>query len=695
MKQKTNFKKLFKPKSVAVVGVSQTVGKVGYSLAKNIIKNEYSGGIYFVNPKYKKLFNLPCYNSLVEIPVKKIDCVIVAVPAKYVVEVVRQGSQKCKNFVVISAGFGEMGIEGHNQEMQLLNLAKEKDLTILGPNCLGFINPIISLNASFASGMPAIGSTAFISQSGALAVAMLDKAEENHLGFSQIISIGNKMQVDVATLIQYLATDKDTKVIAIYAEGINNGGKFIKAIQVAIKNNKQVIILKSGKTEIAQKAIALHTGSLAGSDDIFSAALEKAGAQRVNDFSELVAMVKLAEKINYSNKLAKPQLAIITNAGGPGVLATDEIGGYDNLQLASLSTTVKNNLKTFLPVAASVENPIDLLGDATAKLYQQAIEQVSIDENVNIILIILTPQDQTPVNEIAELIVEFQKNKRQLLVPIFIGGKRIKQAEEFFNYHQIIHFSSISVALKILAKAFQQQSIFEAKQHRLNPQRQCTSLKIINQVRNEKRNILYFSESQQLAEIYQLPISSFWEVTNGLKASLKTQYPCVAKIDAPQILHKTDRGGVILPIENNVQLRNAIQKLKADFPEEGARIIVQPLLPIKTELIIGMKKDPIFGPVIMVGLGGIYTEIFKLVDFLITPLSKPEIKQRLKHSHLAFLFQKTRGQEKYDLVELVEIIYHLSILATENPEILMIDINPLLIYNDGQPAVAVDFKVII
>lgn len=696
MNQKNNFDELFYPKSIAVIGASETEGKVGNSIAKNVIGNKYKGNVYFVNPKHTEIFHVPCYKTIEEIPVKKIDCAIVVVPAKYVEEVIRNGSDKCKNYVVISAGFGEKGIEGHNREMRLLNLAQEKGLKIMGPNCLGFINSSASLNASFASGMPnSDSSTVFISQSGALAVAAMDKARKESLGFSQVISIGNKMQVDITSLIDYFSDKKEIETIAIYSEGVNNGEQLIFAIQEAIKKGKQIIILKSGVSETAKKTIALHTGSLAGSDDIFSAALKKSGAIRVDSFEELFSFIRFLENLNQENLSLGFRVAIVTNAGGAGVLAVDEIEKQNLLTLSNLSGDIKNVFKKNLPEEASVENPIDILGDADEMRYKNTLEKIIGEDNVDIVFAILTPQDQTPVENIASLIIDINQRNEKLVIPVFIGGDRVESSLKKFDSFKITSFKSYEDAVQVVGKVFQKKFTNEFKYHKVNSKRREIAFKIFDQIKDEKRNSLYFAEAKKLANLYELPLSKFWDVTEGMKASVNINYPCVAKIDNPKILHKTDRGGIILPITTNLQLLSATKDLLEKFKEEGSRVVVQPLYENKTELILGLKRDDIFGLVIMIGLGGIYTEIFKLVDFMVVPLSRSEIKRNLKNSKISFLFQQTRGQEKYDLDEMVDIIYSLSILAEENPEISMIDINPLLIYNDRRKAIGVDFKVMI
>ncbi|MEN8252273.1 MAG: CoA-binding protein, partial [Patescibacteria group bacterium] len=423
---KQNYRKLFKPKSIAVIGASDSEGKVGNMIAKNITSHNYDGDVFFVNPKREKILGKKCYATLADIG-HPVDCAIVVVPGKFVESVVHESASNCKNFVVISAGFGETGLAGHNREMSLNELATAEGVNILGPNCLGFLTPSIGLNASFAEGLPKEGKIAVISQSGALAVAIMDKAREENIGFSSVVSIGNKMMIGAAELIEYYTKDNNTTTIALYLEGVNRGEAFLRAISNAVKAGKKVIVLKAGKTEAAQEAIALHTGSLAGSDDIFSAALVKSGAIRAENMSDFFALVRFADC--YKNDIKKvAKIGIVTNAGGPGVLATDVVSDIDGIGMSNLEKSTKDALKEKLPAAASVHNPVDLLGDATLERYQEGIKKLVADKNVDIILVLLTPQDQTPVDDIAKLVIEMQRKTKKIILTSFIGGERVRSA---------------------------------------------------------------------------------------------------------------------------------------------------------------------------------------------------------------------------------------------------------------------------
>jgi acetyltransferase len=691
MKQKQNFEQLFKPRSIAVIGASDTKGKVGNMIAHNIISHDYDGDVFFINPNREEVLGKKCYKSLADVG-QRVDCTIVVVPAQFVKQVIHESAMICDNFVVISAGFGETGLEGHNREMELKSMAEEEGINILGPNCLGFLTPELGLNASFAEGLPKVGRVAVISQSGALAVAIMDKAREENIGFSSVISIGNKMQLGAAELIEYFGQDKSTDVIALYLEGVARGSLFLSAISQVVKSGKKVIILKAGKTQAAQEAIALHTGSLAGSDEIFSAALRKVGAIRAESMSEFFALVRFASE--YKNEIDNPaKIGIVTNAGGPGVLATDVVASLDGIKMSSLTQKTKDILTKKLPQAASVHNPVDLLGDALLDRYELGVKKLVSDDEVDVVLVLLTPQDQTPVDDIARMLVDTKNKTKKLIIASFIGGERVRGAIDLLNSEGVLHFDSPRTALEAVSLFVKKQKIYGLTKKNIDKSRVDKVQKILQKAKG--RESLYFEECAKIARRYNLPISKFWDITDGLRADQKVLYPCVVKVDNPNILHKTDRGGVILPIKNLRELYEARKVLLLRFKEEGTRIIAQPMLPIKTELIIGLKRDPVFGTVIVAGLGGIYTEIFKKVDFYISPINIMEIKHILKNGNIAFLFNGARGENNYNLDSITNIIYNMTLIGDENPEISAIDINPLLAYNDDKKDVAVDFKIVL
>lgn len=679
--------KFFNPRSVALVGASEQEGKVGNAIAKNILNFGYSGKVFFVNPKHEIIFGQKCHKFLGEIG-EEIDLAIIAVPAEFVNEIIKKSSGKIKNFVVISAGFSETGNEGKEREAELKAIASENNVNILGPNCLGFINPFINLNASFAGGMPEKGNIALVSQSGALAVAMLDLADKENVNFSRIVSIGNKMQIGESDLLVYLENDENTKVIGMYLEGIDDGEKFTTAAR-RISQKKPVVILKAGKSEKAQKAIASHTGALAVSDSIVNAVFENSGILRAENLGEFFDLLSLISVSGIDNG----KTVVVTNAGGPGVLATDAISEKE-IKLAELDEKTRENLKKVLPAESSVENPVDLLGDADEKRYEKTLKIIGKQNEIGNIICILTPQDQTPVNKIASKIIKFKKNAKKNILAVFIGGEKIRKAVQKLKNENISVFAFPERAVAALDKFAQWKKYRpESDDIRIDSNRKEEAEEILKQAKSQGRNALLFSEAKRVMERYGIKTIEAADLgfDSGIPENLK--FPVAAKIDSDKVLHKTDKKGLILDIKNQEELASAIRDLRGAFP--GENIIVQPMLSVKTELILGIKRDDIFGPVIVFGLGGIYAEIFKMVDFMLPSFSLEEIKMKLERSKIKFLFERFRGQEAFEKDTLADILIKLSQLAKEVDGIKELDINPLLAYNDGKDWMAVDVKIII
>lgn len=682
-------KNLFNPASIAIVGASEEEGKVGNVLAKNVLTLGYAGKVFLVNPKHDTLFGQKCYKSLSEIQ-ESVDLAIIVIPAKFVAGEISQNADRIKNYVIISAGFSEVGEEGKAREEEIKKIAQEKELNILGPNCLGFIIPSLKLNATFAGGMPTEGNIALISQSGALAVGMLDIAEKENYGFSCVFSIGNKMSLDESEILEYLANDTKTKVIGMYLEGIKNGEKFLE-VAAKISKIKPIVLIKAGKTEKSQKAISSHTGALAGSDEIISAVCEKVGIMRAENLEEFFNLLNL---ISLTEPPKTDLVAVVTNAGGPGVLATDAFKDK-KVKLADISDKNKADLRKFLPAESSLENPIDVLGDAHEDRYKKTLATLGKDKAISSFISILTPQDQTPVNKVASKIISFKNKNQSTIVASFIGGRRVEKAQKKLQKNGIPNFRFPHEAVEALDKYYEwsikKDSLFPEK-YIPDEERKNKVVGIIQKAKSEDRKALYFSEAKKVMEMYGVKTPDIIEITDKLSDSITT-FPVALKVDSDKTLHKTDKGGLALGIKNQEELDKAIEQMQKNFP--GERLIIQPMMERKTELIVGIKKDDIFGPVVVYGLGGIYTEVFKMVNFLIPPLSVEEIEKEIEKSKIGFLFRETRGQFPYNAKELSGILLGISHLAQEIKEVLEFDINPLLIYNDGKEGTAVDVKVMI
>jgi acetyltransferase len=693
MEKIKTYKSLFAPQSIAIVGASNKKGKIGTIVTENILKLGYDGKAYMVNPSYKILKMRRCYATLSKIK-NKVDVAIVCVPAKFVFDVVKDGAKNVKNFVIISAGFSENGAEGAKREQDLLNLAKKYNLNILGPNCLGFIVPGLKLNASFAGGMPKSGNIAFISQSGALAVALMDKADEENLGFSNIISVGNQMQLGEIELLEYLAEDKETKVIGMYLEGIKAGIKFLeKAKDVSIK--KPIVILKAGKTEKSQQAISSHTGALAGSDEIINVAFESAGIIRAYDLDNFFDLLKL---ISFTDAPKSNKVAVITNAGGAGVLTTDAFKGKE-IMLAEFDEKTKTELTKDLPSESSVQNPVDLLGDAREDRYENILNLLN-DQELGSVICLLTPQEQTPVEKISETIIKAKKINETPIISVFIGGGKTRKAILYLEKNNVPNFSNPENAVHALDQYYK-WSVFRKNKNKISeqkllPERMARVAKIIAGAKSQKRKALLFSEAAGIMKQYGIDCVESYEITLETKELPEIKnYPVVLKVDSDKVLHKSDKQALILNIENKDALSAAIKKLQENFP--GEQLLAQEQLLTQggqTEIILGIKKDEIFGPIVICGLGGIYTEVFKMIDFLIPPMNTDDLKKSITDGKIGFLFSGARGQAAYNIDEFTKIISGLMDFASENSEVKEFDINPIFIYNNGKKACAVDVKII-
>lgn len=686
LNQNKNLNKFFNPSSIAIVGATDGEGKVGTVITRNILELGYAGKIFLVNPGRKELYGRQCCAEIKNIK-EEIDLAVIIVPAPLVSGIVKNAANRVRNFVIISAGFSEIGGEGKKREEELKKIAGENNLNILGPNCLGFINPSLKLNATFAGGMPEEGNIGLISQSGALAVAILDIFAKKRLGFSGIFSIGNKMQIGEADLIEYLGSGAQSKVIGLYLEGIKDGRKFMETAG-RISKLKPVVILKAGKTEKAQKAISSHTGALAGSEEVTKAVFEKCGIIEAENLEEFVNLLCL---LSLTNPPLNSSAAVITNAGGAGVLATDAFKNRE-IKLMELSKDAKQKLKSVLPEAASVENPVDVLGDAREDRYENVLKILG-GENIGSFICALTPQQQTPVAEIAEKIISFAGDVKSAVVASFIGGEKVKPAIENLERNNVPNFSFPEQAIKALDSyhrwsVYQSEKINETKTE-IDLSRKRKVGEIIQKTRAEKRKALLFSEAGKIMEAYKIKTVETWNAGAGRLI----RFPAAVKVDSDKILHKTDKNGVILNVKDQDDLVRAMEKMKSLFP--GDNLIVQPMLERQTELILGIKQDEIFDSVVVFGLGGIYAEVFKMADFLIPPFNAGEAEKFLVKSKIGFLFKETRGKEPLDIRKIAKILERVGVLAQENPEIKEFDINPLLVYNDGREAVAVDVKIII
>ncbi|MDA3802754.1 MAG: acetate--CoA ligase family protein [Patescibacteria group bacterium] len=695
-----NLDKLFKPSSVALVGASNEKGSVGKDLIDNL-KNGYKGKVYPVNLKSKKIADLKAYSSLSKIK-GSVDLMLIAVPAKIVPRILEEGGKKgIRAAVVISAGFKEVG--NNDLEKKVQDICSKYNISLIGPNCLGIINPHISLNASFAASKANPGNIAFISQSGALCTAILDSASSLGLGFSKFISVGNKAVIDEVELFNYLANDDKTKIVAVYAEQLSNPKEIIKASLKLRKKGKPLLILKAGKSMAGAKASASHTGALAGSDKVYDALFNQAGIIRVDKIEELFNYIKI---FNNDKLIKSKNIAIITNAGGPGVVSVDCIE-KNNLSLAKLSKKTKDSLKNILPPAASYSNPVDILGDAKASRYKNSLEQVVIDKNVDSVIVILSPQSSTDVVESAKAIIEINKKHKKPIIPVFMGDHLVVDARDFFIKNNISSYLFPEDAVKSLAVFNDFYQLKNKKEKEKKMDFSDVNYKKVEEIFSEasKNNKKSFpeAEAREVFSLYNFEILKSYVAKSKLEAkkyAKKIDKDLVLKIVSPDILHKSDVSGIILDVKPNEVEKMydlIIKNVKARAPKariEGV-LVTEMLKDDGIEIILGAFKDPALGQTIMVGLGGIYVEVFKDVSFGLNPLKYSDAKNMINSLKSIKLLEGVRGQKEKDVEALIEAILRLAKLLDDFPEIKELDINPLFVLDKGKGVKVLDSRIIL
>lgn len=690
----------FSPKSIGVIGASRTEGKLGHAVLLNIVESGFRGQIYPVNPGSDEILGLRCYPDLSSIE-GQVDMAVIVIPAKFVLDAIEScGEKGVRSVVVITAGFRETGHEGLMAEKRMEDLARRHQMRILGPNCLGLIDTLVPLNASFAAGMPKRGKIAFMSQSGALCTSVLDIALANEIGFSRFISLGNKADLNEIDFLEAWSQDPESRVVMGYLEGIADGARFISVARELTKK-KPVIAIKSGTTNAGSKAVSSHTGTLAGSERAYEAAFKQAGVIRASSIGNLfdlgVAFARLP--LPPSDKAA-----IITNAGGPGIMASDAVERA-GLSLASLRKETMDRLRESLPSAASVTNPVDVLGDALADRYRTAMDLVSKDPNVGAIIVILTPQYMTEVEETARAVGEVAGSVNMPVFPCFMGeqntmaGVKILTAANLPNY--LVPEQAVG-ALKMMVEQRHWQERARPEFQTFPADRDRVS-RVFEKVRREERLQIGDAEAREILEAYniRIPKSQLCRTADeAVECAEELGYPVVMKIASPDILHKTDIGGVRLNNENGTDVRDAFDLLtyRASRYMPDAEIwgcLVQQQVRGGKEVILGMNRDPQFGPLVMFGLGGIYVEVLKDVAFRIAPFSREEAREMVQEIRSFNLLRGVRGQARSDLEAIVETLLIVSQLVTDFPEIVEMDINPLMVFDEGRGVMAIDMRLVL
>ncbi len=689
---------LLYPETVAVIGASATPGKVGYAVASNMISAGYSGKLVLINPKSDEILGHPCYPSL-EAYGEKVDMTVICIPTKFVKQAVEESIKAgCGAITCITAGFKETSAEGAELEIEIASLCRKAGVRLLGPNCLGMINTDNKINASFAAQMPDYGGISVISQSGALCTAILDWAAERHLGLGKLVSIGNKAELNETDFLKAFAEDEQTKVIVAYLESIISGDEFIKAAEEAA-TKKPVVILKAGTTKAGAKAASSHTGSLAGGDTAYGAAFKRCGVIRADGFEQLFdyATALLMQPIPKGKRLA-----IITNAGGPGIMAADaaEKAGF---QVGSLSADASDALKKVLPASASVGNPIDVLGDADADRYAAAVKAAEEDEEVDAIIVLLTPQAMTHAKETALAVAEYAKNGKKPILASFMGGEEVKPGREQLVECQLPDFPSPERAVDAL------RAMTEYAAWKQRPPRKVTRFpvnrrrveRIISRHLKQGRTEIGEIGAKEILRAYGFNTPEGFlarTVDESVEVAERLGYPVAMKIFSPDILHKSDVGGVRLNLHNADAVRDAFElmmlRVGRRHPEADVEgVYIERMCPKGKEVILGMSRDPQFGPMLMFGLGGIFVEVLKDITFHLAPVTAEEAMQMLKETRSYALLEGVRGESSVDMCAIAEGIQRISQLSTDFPNIIEMDINPFFVGKIGQAAYAADARM--
>jgi acetyl coenzyme A synthetase (ADP forming)-like protein len=695
---------IFRPKSVAVIGASNREGSVGHDLFRNILLGGYCGTLYPVNPKATSIAGVRAYPNISAIP-DDVDLALIIVPAAAAPEVMDEcGRKGVRGAVIVSAGFKEIGPEGAELERRTVAIARQYRIPLVGPNCLGVINTDadILLNASFARCMPKHGNIAFVSQSGALCAGILDYARGRNIGFSKFISFGNKADVTETDLLRYLATDDSTDVILMYLETLADGRALIelaREITGELAHRKPILAIKSGRTSQGAAAARSHTGSLAGSDVVYDAIFAQAGILRAETVEELFDFA-----VGFSRQpLPKGnRFAIVTNAGGPGIMATDAAIRH-GLELAKLRPETLESLKAKLPPTANFYNPVDVIGDATCDRYTAALNAVLADPDVDGLVVLLTPQSMTDIDAIARTIGETTPQYKKTVLASFLGHVDVSSGIQILSKYGIPNYEFPENASRSLAGMYRYTQWL--KRPRTTERRFDVNSGAVratfDKARKEKRTFLPEVEALAVLDAYGFPLlkHDLAKTADEAVALLKKLGgPVAMKIASPDVVHKVDVGGVLLNISTPEEARAGFEKITNGVKQKlpGARLLgveVQQMADKGTEVILGISKDPAFGHIIMFGLGGTYVEVFKDVSFRLVPIRELGARNMIKSIRAAKVFEGFRGEPPADIESIAECLERLSQLVVDFPEIEELDINPLIVHAGGKGAHVADVRI--
>ncbi|MBI5007262.1 MAG: bifunctional acetate--CoA ligase family protein/GNAT family N-acetyltransferase [Nitrosomonadales bacterium] len=699
---------LFAPKSVAVFGASDRPDSVGQIVFQNMLQGGFKGALYPINSKHAEVQGQRAYPSIAAIG-QPVELVVIATPPQTVPGIIEEcGLHGVKAAVIITAGFGEVGAEGAALEKQLLEAAHRYNIRLIGPNCLGIMRPSIGLNATFNKGQANVGNIALISQSGALCTAILDWANRNDVGFSSVVSMGSSTDVDFGEILDYLVSDSNTRSILMYIEGIRNARSFMSALRAAARI-KPVILVKVGRHPAGSKAAMSHTASLVGADDVFDAAFSRVGVVRVQTVTQLFTA---ARALSFGFRPVGNRLAVVTNGGGPGVMAADRASDL-GLAMATLSDSTIEMLNQHLPSNWSHGNPVDVIGDAQADRYYHAVKACLDDENVDGVLAILTPQAMTKPLESAQVIIDLanaqSSQKSKPLLTCWMGETQVAESRDAFTKAHMPHFRTPEPAVEVfshLSAYYRNQRLLMQMpgplSHHIEPDVESARL-IIEGAMMEHRKVLTEMESKALLSAFHIPVARTMVAHSPAEALLIAQqlgFPVAMKVNSPDITHKTDAGGVVLNLNNAHEVRAAYQHIidnvhhnRPNATMNGISIEPMVVKPNGRELMIGVTSDPVFGPVITFGAGGTTVEIMGDRAVSLPPLNSFLVKDMIQRTHISRMLGHFRNMLPANIEALEDVLLRVSEMVCELPLLKEMDINPLILDENG--ALAADARVVV
>lgn len=695
---------LFSPQSIAVFGASDKPDAVGARVYQNLLHAGFVGPIYPVNPKYKTLGDATCYPDLEAIKAT-VDLVVIATPAATVPDILQQcGEFNVRAAVILSAGFTESHGQPNQLVQAILQQARQSNIRLLGPNCLGLVRPKVGLNATFSNNIAKRGNLALISQSGALCTAILDWAASRNIGFSAVISLGDAVDIDFGSMLDYLALDSETKGILLYIEGIRDARGFMSGLRSAARL-KPIVALKVGRHQASARAALSHTGALVGSNDVFDAALQRAGVVRAHNIDQLFAAAQLLAN---QHRVSGHRLAIVTNGGGPGIMATDRALDL-GIELAHLTTETLQQLNTCMPAHWSQANPVDVLGDATPRRYEQAVDICLRDPNVDGVLVILTPQAMTDPYAVAEALIKLARPRGKTLLTCWMGFDQVQSSRQLFAQHQIPTFHTPDSAVEAFGYLVEylrnQQLLLQVP----GPLRDSSepdvegARMIIEAALSEHRNLLSQPESNAILSAFGIPVMPVIDCRTPNEALIAAEslgFPVAMKINSPEITHKSDVDGVRLNISNAQAVRSTfrelIESVQAQRPEikiDGVTLERMYRKPHGRELMAGVIRDQVFGPVITFGAGGTMLEFIRDRATALPPLNTLIIDNLINRTRIAKLLGQFRNLPPVDKGAIIQLLRHVSEMVCEMPEIRELDLNPFACNEDG--AIVLDARIVV